>query len=874
MKKNFSLLIVLSIIFSMLPSMASAGELSFDLITGSITIENGTGDDTIKVIQEGGETIDIISSSTVINIAQTNAGTPTENRIVVKANVSGGVNIMLSGVNIENSFGSSYPVFEINNTAGKVNLILADGSSNSLKSVAFNYAGLQKRNATKGADGLLTISCESASESGHICDDACGKLIVAGGSGAAGIGGGDNGGSGSYINIYGGNINAIGGARAAGIGGGNDGGSGTYINIYGGNIKATGDSGGAGIGGGSWAGSGSNITIEGGIVDATGDNGGAGIGGGSGYYSSEKGVTYGEARNITISGGTVTALAKTSYSTLGCGIGGGGSGFSVGSGINIKITGGNINASSIGKPDMPPVNNSDTPVYKATFTIPDDALGGTTLDAISFNIDNIPYSYNMNDTISILDDVDGAGKLFVYLPVGTYNTEYSGKAYTAVVDTSGDTQFTEKPLLREIMITTPPDKTVYKSGETFSKEGMVVKATYDNGIEDTNFTAYTVDKTGPLTISDTTVTLTANENASITTTLNIAVNKTDSGGGSGGKSGGSGNNNTVPPAPTPVITVTEVKSELFTKTEDIVVEADVESAFGQPVEVKITDDEESKNEVFSLAGADDEVYPFDISLYSKASGEKVQPKEGYSVKITLPIPEKLLVVRDQVKVVYVRDGKLEVLSSQVVEKDGKWYITFEAVHFSPYALIVNKEPADTWTNPFSDVKEGSWYYSAVQYVAQNGLMFGTGSDTFSPQLTTNRGMIATILYRLSGSPETLESTFKDVVPGAYYTQGVAWAQEKGIIAGYGNGMFGPEDSITREQMAAILWRYAGSPKADTTVLNDFNDAGEISDYARQAMAWVYEEGIIAGKGNRILDPRGLATRAEAAMILTNYLKAK
>ena len=78
---------------------------SFDLITGSITIENGTGDDTIKVIQEGGETIDIISSSTVINIAQTNAGTPTENRIVVKANVSGGVNIMLSGVNIENSFG-------------------------------------------------------------------------------------------------------------------------------------------------------------------------------------------------------------------------------------------------------------------------------------------------------------------------------------------------------------------------------------------------------------------------------------------------------------------------------------------------------------------------------------------------------------------------------------------------------------------------------------------------------------------------------------------------------------------------------------------------------------------------------------------------
>lgn len=380
--------------------------------------------------------------------------------------------------------------------------------------------------------------------------------------------------------------------------------------------------------------------------------------------------------------------------------------------------------------------------------------------------------------------------------------------------------------------------------------------------------------------SPVTYTVTAEDDTTQTYTVTVTVAPAPGGGsgGSGSSGGGSGGSTpttpTPTPAPQPAITVTEVKSELFSNTEDIVAEADVETAFGQPVEVKITDDEESQNEVFQLVGADDEVYPFDISLYSKVSGEKVQPKEGHNVRITLPVPEKLLDVKDKVKVVYVRDGKLEILASQLIEKDGKWYITFEAVHFSPYALIVNKEPPVSWTNPFSDVKEGSWYYSAVQYVAQNGLMFGTGSDTFSPQLTTNRAMIATILYRLSGSTEIFQSTFKDVVPGAYYTQGVAWAQEKGIIAGYGNGMFGPEDTITREQMAAILWRYAGSPKADTAVLNDFNDAGDISDYARQAMVWVYEEGIIAGKGSRILDPRGLATRAEAAMILTNYLKAK
>ena len=337
-----------------------------------------------------------------------------------------------------------------------------------------------------------------------------------------------------------------------------------------------------------------------------------------------------------------------------------------------------------------------------------------------------------------------------------------------------------------------------------------------------------------------------------------------------GGGGGSGNSTPAPP-PAPVITVSEVKSELFENTEDIKVEADVTSAFGQSVEVRITDNTDSQNEIFSLAGANEEVYPFDISLYSRESKQKVQPRDGYSVKLTIPVPEKLLEDREQIKVVYGKDGKLETLKSELIEKDGKWYIIFEATHFSPYALIVSAEPAVIWTNPFSDVKEGDWYYSSVQYVAQNGLMVGTGSNTFSPGITTNRGMIATILYRLSGSSETLQSTFKDVIPGAYYANAVAWAQEKGIIAGYGNGMFGPEDSITREQMAAILWRYAGSPvAADSKGLNGFMDADEISLYAKDALAWIYEKEIILGKGDGILDPKGKATRAEVAQIMYNF----
>jgi len=355
------------------------------------------------------------------------------------------------------------------------------------------------------------------------------------------------------------------------------------------------------------------------------------------------------------------------------------------------------------------------------------------------------------------------------------------------------------------------------------------------------------------------------------TTSAIANIKVNAAGG-----GGSGPGSTV--SGTPVITVSEVKSELFNNMEDIKVEADVSSAFGQSVTIKLTDDTESQKEIFSLAGANDKVYPFDISLYSKTSNEKVQPKDGYSVKITLPVPKELLDDREKIKVVYGKDGSLETLKSELTEKDGKWYLTFEATHFSPYALIVSDEKpvqpeTAPWANPFSDVKASDWYYAAVQYAAQNGLMKGTGSNTFSPGVVTNRGMIATILYNLDGSEEAAQSTFKDVSPDAYYVNAVAWAQKKGIIAGYGNGMFGPDNSITREQLAAMIWKYAGSPAAaDSQGLASFKDAEEISAYAQNALAWANQKGIINGKCGTLLDPKGPATRAEAAQIMQNFLQ--
>lgn len=975
-RKLTSLVIVLCMTLTMLPSVASAaGGPVFDMRTGAVTIEDGTEDGTLKITQDGGEEMDNIPASTVINLTQTGAGT-TANRIIVKAHVPDGVNIRLDGVNIQ--VGNA--PFEITADAGRVSLILADGSSNKLISTSNNYAGLQKMNTGKEEDGLLTISCESASLT-HECDENCGELIaeclgffsagIGGGQnfggydieiygghiianggkfGGAGIGGG-YGGAGSGIHIYGGNIEATGG-RGAGIGGGYDA-SGKKITISGGIVHATGNNGGAGIGGGSRAGSGEDITISGGLVTATGDNGGAGIGGGVGYSGTT--TNYGgDAKNITISGGTVIAQAQTTGDHLGSGIGSGGLSGRTGACSNLVITGGNIYTSRMG---TTPVNGSGTPVYKATFTIPGDTTGSTTIDAISVKVDNIPYEYNITDAKSIL--VNGEGKLFVYLPFGNSRIEYEGKTYAAFVNSLGTARFKELVLFA-ITIATPPAR-AYKYGETFSKEDIVVQATYNNGSTDENFTDYTVDKTGPLTMSDTVITLTANENAEIQTMLNITVDKADvinSGGSAtvaytgasydlemidglftvdpyageptysieeGGTgegtisgsiltviktgtfvigletaetenyaagpkvtatltvnkgaqpgtpgSGNGGSGGSSPATPVPAITVSEVSSELFgNHAKDIHAEADTEGAFGQSVEVRITDSTEAQNELFSLAVAGDEVYPFDISLHSEKTGEKVQPREGYSVKITLPVPEKLLDAKERIRVIYSRDGKVEVLSSQLVEKDGKWYITFEAVHFSPYALVVSPEPVKTWVNPFIDVREDDWFFSAVRFVAQNGLMNGTGKNTFSPRMATNRGMIVSILYKLSGSEETSQSTFRDVAPGAYYANGVAWAQKNGIIAGYGNGLFGPEDSITREQMATILWKYAGSPAAATTSLDAFQDAGEITAYAKTAMAWACESGIMAGKGNGILDPRGIAARAESAKIIESFLK--
>ena len=172
--------------------------------------------------------------------------------------------------------------------------------------------------------------------------------------------------------------------------------------------------------------------------------------------------------------------------------------------------------------------------------------------------------------------------------------------------------------------------------------------------------------------------------------------------------------------------------------------------------------------------------------------------------------------------------------------------------------------------PFEDVSDGAWYADAVTWCSENKLMAGTSNTAFSPDAQMSRAMLATVLHRAAGEPEP-EGTapFSDVSSETWYTEAVTWAAEQGLVTGYGNGRFGTDDPVTREQLATILWRYAGSPEAAGSA--DFKDAADISWYALPAVSWATAQSIVTGLDGSRFAPRDNATRAQAAAILMRYL---
>lgn len=221
----------------------------------------------------------------------------------------------------------------------------------------------------------------------------------------------------------------------------------------------------------------------------------------------------------------------------------------------------------------------------------------------------------------------------------------------------------------------------------------------------------------------------------------------------------------------------------------------------------------------------------------------------------------------------VTDGSGKTVST-VKKSDTVYTFTMpaSAVKVGVSYVKATETPSET---KFNDVSANDWFASAVDYVTGKGMMNGTADNTFSPKANTTRGMVVTVLYRLENQPSTSVASFTDVASGAYYANAVAWANANGIVSGYGSGKFGPNDKVTREQLAAILYRYAQYKKYDVSVGEDTNilsydDAQSISSYAIPAIQWACGAGVVTGKSGSKLDPKGNATRAEVAAMLMRF----
>lgn len=373
--------------------------------------------------------------------------------------------------------------------------------------------------------------------------------------------------------------------------------------------------------------------------------------------------------------------------------------------------------------------------------------------------------------------------------------------------------------------------------------------------------------------------------------------------------------NYTPPSRT--ITVTETSSGLFSGVQGTArAEANMTDAFSNSVEVKITDTEESASG-FGL-GIGNTIYPFDISLYIKGTNTKTQPKDGYAVTISLPIPDSLLDVKEQLTVAHkADDGIVTALASQLKQINGIWYLVFEATEFSPYALVLKNSGSfdeSTGVPYYTDTKgnkvfigfaangkyiapegmtvlfmqndksfidvTGHWAASNIHFTTERELFFGTGNNKFSPDIGMTRAMFATVIGRLyeRSFGEIASASihaFIDCDYGVHYGKYVDWAAYNGIISGVGNSKFAPDTLVTREQMAAILYRFADFLKVlpnelDTSL--EYPDETRISNYAKNAALYCQSTDIIVGQNGGLFAPQETATRAEVAIIIKRFIE--
>ena len=272
-----------------------------------------------------------------------------------------------------------------------------------------------------------------------------------------------------------------------------------------------------------------------------------------------------------------------------------------------------------------------------------------------------------------------------------------------------------------------------------------------------------------------------------------------------------------------------------------------------------------------------------VTVFNAITGEvettqftlKHNSEFGFTMTLTASLDKEYADLWANLYYYNARTGELEFQSAHKIGANGT--VGLPLTHGGQYAIVIDDRDHTSKAFPFADVKESDWYYDAVDFVYQNELMNGTSTSRFDPNGTMNRAMLVTILHRQAGEPVVNYALpLDDVTEGTWYTEAVRWAASEGVVTGTTETAFAPDSSITREQFATILYRYAQQSGADvsvgeTTNILSYVDALDVSEYAIPAMQWACGAGIVEGNDAH-LNPQGQTTRAEAAIMLMRLIQ--
>lgn len=298
--------------------------------------------------------------------------------------------------------------------------------------------------------------------------------------------------------------------------------------------------------------------------------------------------------------------------------------------------------------------------------------------------------------------------------------------------------------------------------------------------------------------------------------------------------------------------------------------------------ISITDSVTGKSVSYTESSTEKNVYYFTMPEHPVLV--KVEFKEGYSITVAdtkygkIKVSEKNADEDDRITITVEPDYGYQLTWLSIKAKDGtkvsysEGYTKNTYYFYMPDQDVTISATFSRGTLPFTDVKRTDWFYDAVSFTYNMGIMDGVETNKFSPSTTITRGMVVTMLWRMAGEPYASGTYFDDVSYGRYYTTAVAWSARNNIIEGSGANTFGVNDPITREQLAVILYRYAKYMNYSTTTssLYGYDDANKVSSWAKDAMGWAVRNGVIGGVTNTTLCPNNTATRAEVAQMFMNF----